>query len=65
MDKRYRILKTYAIVIDVNEDTEEEALKWADQKQLRMTFNCVDEKAPVVSIFWVKREDTEDQIEEI
>lgn len=65
MDKRYRILKTYAIVIDVNADTEEEAFKWADQKQLRMNFNCVDENAPVVSIFWIKREDVEDQIKEI
>lgn len=65
MDKRYRILKTYAIVIDVNADTEEEALKWADPLQLRMSFNCVDKEAPIVSIFWVKREDTEDQIQEI
>jgi len=65
MGKRYRILKTYAIVIDVNADTEEEAMQWADQKNLKMAFDTVNKETPVVSIFWVKREDVEDQIQEI
>lgn len=65
MGKRYRILKTYAIVIDVDAESEEEAMRWADQKNLKLAFNTLKEGTPVVSIFWVKREDTEDQIQEI
>lgn len=65
MGKRYRILKTYAIVIDVEAETEEDAMRYADQKNLKLSFNTLEEGTPVVSIFWVKREDAEDQVEEI
>ena len=65
MGKRYRILKTYAIVIDVDAESEEKAMQYADQKNLKLAFDVADKDSPVVSIFWVKREDTEDQIEEI
>ena len=65
MDKLYRILKTYAIVIDVEAETEKEAMQYADQKNLRLAFDTLEQDTPIVSIFWVKREDTEDQIEEI
>jgi hypothetical protein len=65
LGKRYRILKTYAIVIDVDADSEEEAMQYADQKNLKLAFDTVEQSTPVVSIFWVKREDTEDQIKEI
>ena len=65
MGKRYRILKTYAIVIDVEAETEEQAMAYADQKNLKLAFNTLEKETPVLSIFWVKREDTHDQIEEI
>ena len=65
MGKRYRILKTYAIVIDVDAETEEEAVAYADQKNLKLAFDTLDKESPIVSIFWIKREDTQDQIEEI
>lgn len=65
MGKRYRILKTYAIVIDVEAETEEQAMAYADQKNLKLAFNTLEKETPVLSIFWVKREDTQDQIEEI
>ena len=65
MDKRYRILKTYAIVIDVNADSEEEAMRYADQKNLKLAFDTVEKDTPILSIFWVKREDAPEQIQEI
>lgn|GEM_PF-6490194 len=65
MGKRYRILKTYAVVIDVDADSEEEAMRYADQKNLKLAFDTIEQDTPVISIFWVKREDTQDQIEEI
>jgi hypothetical protein len=65
LGKRYRILKTYAIVIDVDAETEEEAVAYADQKNLKLAFDTLDKESPIVSIFWIKREDTQDQIEEI
>jgi hypothetical protein len=40
-------------------------MQYADQKNLKLAFDVADKDSPVVSIFWVKREDTEDQIEEI
>jgi len=65
LGKRYRILKTYAVVIDVDADSEEEAMRYADQKNLKLAFDTIEQDTPVISIFWVKREDTQDQIEEI
>lgn len=65
MGKRYRILKTYAIVIDVDAETEEQAMQYADQKNLKLAFDTLNKESPIVSIFWVKREDAEDQIQEI
>jgi hypothetical protein len=40
-------------------------MQYADQKNLRLAFDTLEQDTPIVSIFWVKREDTEDQIEEI
>lgn len=65
MGKRYRILKTYAIVIDVDADTEEQAMQYADQKNLKLAFDTLDKQTSIVSIFWIKREDAEDQIKEV
>ena len=65
MDRRYRILKTYAIVIDVNAENEEQAMEYADQKNLKLVFDTIEQNTPILSIFWVKREDTQDQIQEI
>lgn len=65
MGKRYRILKTYAIVIDVDAENEEQAMQYADQKNLKLAFDTLDKQTSIVSIFWVKREDAEDQIKEI
>jgi hypothetical protein len=65
LGKRYRILKTYAIVIDVDADTEEQAMQYADQKNLKLAFDTLDKQTSIVSIFWIKREDAEDQIKEV
>jgi hypothetical protein len=65
LGKRYRILKTYAIVIDVDAENEEQAMQYADQKNLKLAFDTLDKQTSIVSIFWVKREDAEDQIKEI
>ena len=65
MGKRYRILKTYAIVIDVDAESEDEAMKWAHQKNLKLCFDTIEQNTPILSIFWVKREDAPEQIQEI
>jgi hypothetical protein len=40
-------------------------MQYADQKNLKLAFDTLDKESPIVSIFWVKREDAEDQIKEI